>query len=122
MTDEMLNSADEFDVSDAGLPTLEGAVAQIAEFEVEEKENGTQHVITFNVEGVDYPVTVGYWFTHSNNKAAQAGKGTLKRIARAAIGQTTYSRTSLIGAKLLVNLREDDSGFPRLSRFLPIEA
>lgn len=122
MTDEFLGTQDEFDVSDAGVPTLKGAVATITEFDVVEKENGTLHEVTFAVNGLGFPITKGYWFQHENPKAVQAGRGQLKRIAKAATGRTTYNRTSLIGKTILVDVSEDDSGFAQIKRVSPVAA
>ena len=120
MTDELLNTQDEFDVSDAGVPSLKGAVATITEFEVVEKDNGTLHELTFQIAGLNFPITKGYWFQHENPKAVQAGRGQLKRIAKAATGRTTYTRTSLVGRQVLVDVREDDAGFAQISRVAPV--
>lgn len=120
MTDEFLTAQDEFDVSDAGVPSLKGAVATITEFNVVEKETGTLHELTFNVDGLGFPITKGYWYTHSNPKAVQAGRGQLKRIAKAATGRTTYSSTSLIGKQIAVDVGEDDSGFAQIRRIAPV--
>jgi hypothetical protein len=120
MTDELMTAQDEFDVSDAGVPTLKGAVATITEFNVVEKDSGTLHELTFAVEGLGFPITKGYWFEHDNPKAVQAGRGQLKRISKAATGRTTYNRTSLIGARILVDVSEDDSGFAQIKRVSPV--
>lgn len=120
MTQDMFPVEDEFDVSDAGVPTLNEVLATITDFEVEEKENGVQHAITFEVEGLAFPVTRGYWSTHTNPKAAAAGRRQLKAIARAALGRTTYSRQALVGARLIVSVKENDTGFAEVSRFKAI--
>lgn len=116
MSNEFLGAQDEFDVSDAGVPTLKAAPATITEFEVVEKDSGVLHEVTFDVQGLSFPITKGYWFTHTNPKAVQAGRGQLKRIAKAATGRTTYTRTSLIGQQVLVDVSEDDSGFAQIKR------
>lgn len=116
-----MNAQDEFDLSDAGIQPLDGAVATITDYDVVEKDNGDiAHEVTFSIEGLNFPVTKSYWYKHSNPKAVQAGRGQLKRIAKAAIGQTAYSRTSLIGAKVLLNVKEDDSGFAQLSKIVAL--
>lgn len=120
MTDVMLSTQDEFDVSDAGVPTLNDVTAVITAFDIVEKETGVQHEVTFEVEGLSFPITKGYWFTHDNPRAQQAGRGQLKRIAKAATGRTTYSATSLVGTQLRVSVKEGDSGFAEISRFNPI--
>lgn len=122
MSDELMNAQDEFDVSDAGVPTIKGTPATITEFEQVEKDNGTLHNLTFDIPALGFPVTKGYWIKHVNPKAVQAGRGTLKRIALAATGRATYSRTSLVGQPLLVDVAEDKSGFATVSRFAPVPA
>jgi len=119
MTDELMNAQDEFDVSDAGVPSLKAARATITEFNVVEKQNGVLHELTFAIDGLGFPITKGYWYTHTNPKAAQAGRGTLKRIAKAATGRDTYSSTSLVGQTVLVDVGEDDSGFATIRRIAP---
>lgn len=113
---EFLSTQNEFDVSDAGVPTLTDAVITITGFEQEEKENGVQHVLTFEAEGLSFPITKGYWYSHTNPKAASAGRGQLKRIAKAATGQTSYNSTSLVGRKVLGNISENDGGFAEVSK------
>lgn len=122
MTDELMTAQDEFDVSDAGVPTLKAVRAQITSFEVVEKDNGTLHELTFAIEGLGFPITKGYWFKHENPKAVQAGRGQLKRIAKAATGRATYNRTSLIGQWVLVDVSEDDSGFAKISKITAPES
>lgn len=119
MTNDLLNAQDEFDVTDAGVPSLKGARATITGFDVVEKDNGTLHEITFDVQGLNFPITKGYWFQHENPKAVQAGRGQLKRIAKAATGRTTYTATSLIGQTVLVDVNEDDAGFAQLRKIAP---
>lgn len=119
MTDELLNASEEFDVSDAGVPTLKAALATITDFNVVEKDTGTLHELTFEIPQLGFPITKGYWFQHENPRAVQAGRGQLKRIAKAATGRTTYSSTSLIGRQVLVDVKEDDSGFAQISRVAP---
>ena len=116
MSNEFLSTEQEFDVSDAGVPTLVDATVTITGFEVEEKENGVQHVLTFAAEGLSFPVTKGYWYSHTNPKAASAGRGQLKRIARAATGSTAYSASSLVGRQILANVGENDGGFAEISK------
>lgn len=116
MTDSLMSAQDEFDVSDAGVPTLKGAVATITDFDVVEKDNGTLHELTFEVAGLGFPITKGYWYQHTNPKAVQAGRGQLKRIAKAATGRPTYNRNSLIGSRVLVDVSEDDSGFAQIKK------
>lgn len=118
---EMFSSQEEFDVSDAGVPTLENVPALISEFEVVEKDKGVSHEVTFEIEGLGFPVTKGYWFEHDNPKAQQAGRGQLKRIAKAATGRTTYTASSLKGQRVLISVREDDSGFAQITRISPVE-
>lgn len=113
---EFLTTQNEFDVSDAGVPTLDGAVVTITGFEIEEKENGVQHSLTFEVEGLSFPITKGYWFDHVNPKARQAGRGQLKRIAKVATGATTYTSTSLLGKKVVADVKENDAGFAEISK------
>jgi hypothetical protein len=122
MTDELMTAADEFDVSDAGVPTLKGVTATITEFNVVEKDNGTLHELTFQIAELGFPITKGYWFQHSNPRAVQAGRGQLKRIAKAATGRTTYNSTSLVGRTVLVDVAEDDAGFAKISKITAPES
>lgn len=123
MTDELMTAQDEFDVSDAGVPTLKGVIATITQFNIV-KRNDTDvlHELTFEIPQLGFPITKGYWFQHSNPKAVQAGRGQLKRIARAATGRTTYNSTSLVGQRVLVDVQEDDSGFAQIKRVTEVPA
>jgi hypothetical protein len=120
MTD-MLSTQDEFDVSDAGVPNIAGAVATITAFEQVEKENGTLHELTFEIAGLSFPITKGFWYTHSNPKAQNAGRSTLKRIAKAASGNTAYNSTSLLNTQVVVDVSEDESGFAQLKKFRAVD-
>jgi len=122
MNDELMTAADEFDVSDAGVPTLKGVAATITEFNVVEKDTGTLHELTFQIEGLGFPITKGYWYQHDNPRAVQAGRGQLKRIAKAATGRTTYNSTSLVGRVVLVDVSEDDAGFAKIAKITAPES
>lgn len=115
--DTLMPSSDEFDVSDAGIPELKGALATITDFEVIEKNGNVAHELTFEVEGLGFPITKQYWWEYPNNqRAVQAGRGQLKRIAKAATGTTKYNRTSLIGKRIKVDVGEDNSGFAAIKK------
>lgn len=121
MSDELLSTSEEFDVSDAGVPTLKGVEVRIADFEVQEKQNGVQHTLTFEVEGLSFPIVKGYWFSHTNPKAANAGRGQLKRIALAAIGSAAYNSTNLIDTRVVADVGENADGFAEISKFRKVE-
>lgn len=108
--------AEEYDFSADGLPVGEHTFT-ISEVEEEEKENGVQLKLTYETDAVDFPIPVGYWIEHSNPKAAKIGRGNLKKIALAAIGQPKFSAESLKGQKVVATLSEDDQGFARIGRF-----
>lgn len=123
MSDEyngMGNTQDEeFDFSGDGLPSGEKEFT-ITNLEVDQKDNGVQHVLTFENSDVGFPIPVGYWVEHTNPKAARAGRGNLKRIAQAALGQPKYTKASIEGTKVMATLREDDQGFARIEKFKPV--
>lgn len=123
MTDEFMQSsgAEEFDFSGDGLPEGDH-VATITDFAVDEKDNGTQHVLTFEAPTLPFPVPVGYWVEHTNPKASNAGRSQLKRIAQAALGQPKYTAATIKGAKVLIHVKESDEGFARVSKFRPAPA
>ena len=111
---------EEFDFSGDGLPGGE-KVFTITNLEVEVKEGkGVQHVVTFENADVGFPIPIGYWVEHTNPKAARAGRGQLKRIATAALGQPKYTASQIIGAKVIAQAKEDDQGFARISGFKPV--
>ncbi len=124
MSDEFqMNSTDEeaFDFSGDGIKGGD-LVLTITDFAVEKKDNGTQHVMTFEGEGLPFPVKVNYWTEHTNPKAAQVGRGNLKKIATAALGQPKYTPATIKGTKVLAKVGEDDNGYARISNFRPAPA
>lgn len=120
MSNDFLSTEEEFDLSDAGVPTIKGAVTTITGAESQEKQNGTQHSLTFEVEGLSFPITKGYWIRHTNPKAQNAGRGQLKRIAKSATGATTYTLGALVGQRLKADVGEDGNGFAEISNFQPL--
>jgi len=119
--DSLMPASDEFDVTDAGVPTLTGALATITDFEVVEKNGNVAHELTFEVEGLGFPLTKQYWWEYpANARAVQAGRGQLKRIAKAATGSTKYSRTSLIGKRVKLDVGEDNSGFVQIKKIAAV--
>lgn len=120
MNQEVYNVSDELDFSDAGVPTLKGATVTIVGAEREEKDNGTQLALTFEVDGLSFPITKGYWIRHSNPKAQNAGRGQLKRISTSALGTPTLpSESALVGAELRADVGEDANGFAEIKNFQP---
>lgn len=123
MTDDLngMNStaAEEFDYSGDGIVKAEHEFT-ITGFEIEAKGNGTQHKLTYETPALGYPVKVGYWVEHSNPQAAKAGRGNLKRIAQAALGQPKMSAASIVGATLLATVSEDEAGFAKIEKFKPV--
>jgi hypothetical protein len=118
MSTEVFSSEEEFDVSEASsIPQLEGAVLTITDFSVVEKdEDRTLHQLTFETEGMPFPITKGYWFKHPNEKAQSIGRAELKKIALAATGSARYTSTSLVGTQIVGNVNEDANGFPQVKR------
>ena len=108
--------AEEYDFSADGLPVGEHTFT-ITDVEEEEKDKGTQLKVTYETEAVDFPIPVGYWIEHENPKAAKIGRGNLKKIALAALGQPKFSAEALKGRKVLATLSEDGEGFARIGRF-----
>ena len=92
----------------------------ITESEMEDKDNGVQLKITFESPKLNFPIGVGYWVEHTNPKAAAAGRGQLKRIGVAALGNPKFAPSALKGAKVLATVSEDNQGFARISGFKPM--
>lgn len=88
----------------------------------EEKDNGTQHKLTFEGEGLPFPVPVNYWTQHNNPRAQNAGRGNLKKIATAALGQPKYTLATIKGTKVLARVGEDKEGFVRVTNFRKVPA
>jgi hypothetical protein len=119
---ETIGVEEEFDLSDAGVQTRR-VIATITGFDVEEKDNGVQHVVTFEVENdeeIQYPITVRNWFSHSNEKAQQIGRGNLKQISQAALGTPKYNQTNLLGRQVDAQVY-DNEGFVGLRRFRKVK-
>ena len=121
MSDEFsMGSAEEtFDFSGDGITKGEYDFT-ITALEIEDKDNGTQHKLTYESPNAPFPITVGYWVSHTNEKAAQVGRGNLKRIATAALGQPKYTKATIEGAKVRATLSEDKDGFARITGFKPV--
>jgi hypothetical protein len=96
----------------------------ITDAEDEEKQTPTgpakQLTITFESTALNFPITKGYWVEHSNPKAVNAGRGQLKRIFIAALGQPKGSAAALKGAKVSATVGEDAQGFAVISGFKPV--
>lgn len=107
---------EEFDLSGAGIQPRD-VVATISEVEIESRGGGRQATVTFDVEEEEYPVKVRAWLTHDNPKAQQIGQSKLKNIARAATGDTTFSRDRLVDATVRARLVDDGNGFATLTNF-----
>lgn len=118
MTDELMESAEAetFDFSEDGLKTQD-AVLTVTEFVVETKDNGIQHKLVLDTGGVvGYPINYTGWVKHTNPKAQEIGRGSLKRFATAALGQPKYNAENIVGARILAEIYEDDSGFAKIRK------
>lgn len=118
MSSEVFSSQEEFDVSDASsIPQLENAVLTITDFAVVDKDDErTMHQLTFEADGLPFPITKGYWFKHPNEKAQSIGRAELKKIALAATGSARYTSSSLVGTQIVGSVTEDAGGFPQVRR------
>jgi hypothetical protein len=122
MSEAMGSAADEsYDFSDAGLQESEEEFV-VTEFTVAEKDNGTQHLLKLETEAIPYPIYLNAWVKHTNPKAAQVGRSILKRFALAALGQPGYNQNTIVGARVLATVKEDENGFARVSKFKPAPA
>lgn len=113
----MNSTADEAqDFSADGLPVGDHTWT-ITDTEEVEKENGKQWSVEFTSETAPFPIKVREWVSHTNETAQRIGRGNLKKIGIAAIGQPKYSLPQLKGLKVVAKLSEDKDGFARLSGF-----
>lgn len=110
---------EELDFSGDGITKGEYELT-ITDAEAEEKDNGDSVKVTFETPGVAFPIPVNYWTEHQNPKAASAGRGQLKRIFTAALGQPKGALSALKGKKVLATVSEDAQGFARVSGFKPV--
>lgn len=124
MSDEFSNAMgstteEEFDFSGDGI-TKGNYELTITDAEVVEKDNGKLLNVTFESPSLNFPITKGYWVEHSNPKAASAGRGQLKRIYGAALGQPKGAPAALKGRKVQATVGEDAQGFATISGFKPV--
>jgi hypothetical protein len=110
---------EEMDFSGDGITKGEYELT-ITDAETDEKDNGVQVKVTFETPNVAFPIPVGYWTEHTNPKAAAAGRGQLKRIFSAVLGQPKGALSALKGKKVLATVSEDAQGFARISGFKPV--
>lgn len=108
-----------FDFSGDGI-TKGNYELTITDTEVVEKDNGSLLNITFEAPNLNFPITKGYWLTHSNDRAAAAGRGQLKRIYSAALGQPKGAPSALKGRKVQAVVGENAEGFATISGFKPV--
>jgi hypothetical protein len=121
MSDDMnLPVGDEFDFSNDGIEAKD-VIAVVVGFEVEEKENGTRHVISFGGDDLPFEVKVKEWVKHSNPVAQQIGRANLKKLARGLTGEPRYNPATIIGLKTKARFGEDKQGFAKLSNFRLVE-
>jgi hypothetical protein len=96
----------------------------ITDAEEQEKSTPTgdakQVMVTFESPALNFPISKGYWVEHSNPRAVNAGRGQLKRIFIAALGQPKGTVGALKGAKVLATAQEDAQGFAVISGFKPV--
>lgn len=118
MSDGLMESAESetFDFTEDGLKTQD-VVLTVVEFVAEQKDNGILHKITLDTNGaVGYPIIYTGWVKHTNQKAQEIGRSSLKRFANAALGQPKYTPESIKGARVLAEMYEDDSGFAKIRK------
>ena len=110
---------EEFDFSGDGIAKGNYELT-ITDAEVVEKDNGDLLNITFESSALNFPITKGYWVKHTNERAAAAGRGQLKRIYSAALGQPKGVPSALKGRKVQAVVGEDAQGFATISGFKPV--
>lgn len=121
MSDEFGNAgmgtteAEVQDFSADGLPTGKDHTFTIENAEEVEKENGTQWQFVLVSETVPMPITVREWISHSTEAAQRIGRGNLKKLFSAVLGQPKGSYTQLVGKKVIARLIEDKEGFAKLN-------
>jgi hypothetical protein len=107
-----------YDFEGDGLP-LGDHTFIVTDAEEVAKENGTQHVLEFTSETVPFPIKVREWVQHNTEAAQRIGRGNLKKIATAALGQPRYTLSTIKGAKVQARLMEDKEGFAKLVSWKP---
>lgn len=121
MTDDInLPATEEDDFSNDGIVAKDVTV-QVISTAREEKENGTMYVIEFSSEELPFPIKVRAWSKHNNEVAQRIGRGTLKQIYKAALGEPKGSLEQLDQLFVKARLGEKD-GFPNLTRFAKAES
>jgi len=134
MTDEMLQGAEETDFDFAGSSAVEVVTAQFtitdAEQETTESANGTgtRHALTFESPDFPYPIIVRLFVSYTPSDSSKSTdwvnrqRGTLKNIAKAAVGGTAYalnpqSPKYIVGRVVQATTRDGGDRFATLSKF-----
>ena len=119
---EALDPSAEIDLTDAGFSVPDSTIWTITSSEVEDMDDArTRVVVEFeaSVNGNDFTVKDRYWLKHPTEGAVNAGKGGLKRLFRAALGQPKGSVNALLGKRIKAAGSEDAEGFRRLTKIKP---
>jgi hypothetical protein len=94
---------------------------EITDVDVDERENGTRLVVTFEGGELPYPVRESFWLSHTNEDAQRIGRAQLKGLFKAATGQPKAAPSALRGTQVSPYAKEGDDGRIRLSSFRAVK-
>lgn len=127
MTDQTVFTPDqELDMGEWGLQPTD-ATFTIVEADLQETEDGQRYVITFeadeDIENLpNNQVTDRGYLSHATRpELVNIGRGSLKRLTKAALGTERASLQDLIGEKIRGRVYENDAGFTNIGRISAAE-
>lgn len=126
-SNEVLDSADELDLSNDSAVERITAVFAITEAEQIESESengvGKYEQVVFESESLPFPITMRFFTEYEPsdpNKSTdwvKRQRGALKNLAKAIFGEPTWNRSKAIGHSVTATTRDNGEGQATLGRF-----
>lgn len=129
---DMLPPSQDFDFSGDSAVEIKECEWTITEAEQEETDtdngSGVRHNLTFESEDFPFPITLRQFVSYTpadSNKSTDwvsRSRGTLKNIAKAAVGEPRYSLVPgspnyIVGRRVRATTKDGGDGFPTLGKF-----
>lgn len=136
MTEDMIPSENEYDFSKDSVVDVIEAVFTITEAEEKETESpkgkGKQHILTFESDDFPYAIVLRQFVEYTPAEEGRdtswvtRSRGTLKNIAKAAIGATGYSLNPespnyIVGRQVKATTKDNGEGFATLGKFRKVD-
>lgn len=134
---ENIPAVEEQDFDFSGDSAVERVTGVFTITKVEPKQSssdngeGTYHALTFEGESIPFPITLRLFIDYTSHEGKSTDwvkrqRGILKNIAKAAVGQPSYSlnpssENYIVGRRVTATTRDDGEGRPTLGRFKAVK-